>query len=139
MKFSQVLKQVTELAEAIHTYWERELPKRHPDYPLVNPGEDDGPPPPEEETLRQFLSSLPAETIYKLALIASLRWGTLDRRDLAADYRSLQERFDTPEEAAAILLGRASLADELTGGLENLQKHKINVDKLSFTPVKSRK
>ena len=49
MKLSETVKEVIALAEVIRNYWDTELPKRHPDYPFVHPGEDSGPPPPEEE------------------------------------------------------------------------------------------
>ncbi len=52
MKLSETVSEVIALAEAIRNYWDAELPKRHPDYPFVHPGEDDGPPPPEEQKLK---------------------------------------------------------------------------------------
>ena len=72
MKLSETVSEVIALAEAIRNYWDAELPKRHPDYPFVHPGEDDGPPPPEEQKLKDLLASLPEDVIYKLALITSL-------------------------------------------------------------------
>src|SRR5438094_974080 len=61
MKLSEVAEQVIRLGRAANDYWETELPKRHPDYPLVRPGEDSGPPPPEEAELRTLLNKLPED------------------------------------------------------------------------------
>jgi hypothetical protein len=49
MMFSQTAAEVIGLATAIRGYWNTELPKRHPNYPVVSLGEDSGPPPPPEE------------------------------------------------------------------------------------------
>jgi len=68
MKLSQAAEKVISLATAIQEYWDRELPKRYANYPLVAPGEDSGPPPPEEAELREFLESLPTDDLHKLAL-----------------------------------------------------------------------
>jgi hypothetical protein len=38
MKLSETARDVIALADAIRDYWAAELPKRHPNYPLVNPG-----------------------------------------------------------------------------------------------------
>jgi hypothetical protein len=59
MKLSDTARKVIALAEAIHDYWEAELPKRYPDYPYVHEGEEDGPPPPEEKKLKRLLARLP--------------------------------------------------------------------------------
>ena len=41
MKLSDTIKKVIPLAEAIHDYWEIELPKRYRDYPFVHEGEEE--------------------------------------------------------------------------------------------------
>jgi len=55
MKLSETANEVIAFAEAVRNYWDTELPKRHPDYPFVHPGEDSGPPPPEEKKLQEAL------------------------------------------------------------------------------------
>ena len=72
MKLSAAIDKVIELAKVIHAYWETELPKRHPDYPIANPGEEPVPPPPEEKKLAKLLASLPADMVYQIGLIAEL-------------------------------------------------------------------
>jgi hypothetical protein len=139
MKLSAAARQVIGRADAIRAYWEAELPKRHPDYPLVNPGEESGPPPPEEKKLRQLLAKLPADTVYKLLLIMSLGRRDFDTTDLGSRYEELKERFEKPEEEAAQLVEKPDLADYLADGLDALKKNDIDVDTLLATPAKPRK
>ncbi len=72
MTFSDVVKEVIAFSEAVQVHGDTELPKRHPVYPQVRPGEDSGPPPLEEEKLPQLLTDLPPDEVYRLALITSL-------------------------------------------------------------------
>ncbi len=137
MKLSETAKQVIGLAEAIRNYWDTELPKRHPDYPLVHPGEDSGPPPPEQKKLDKLLASLPEDVIYKLALIMKIGRGDFGPDDLAGHYQALKETFVKPEWAASQMMEKAPLADYLTDGLTELKRNGINVDQLTFTPVHS--
>jgi hypothetical protein len=137
MKLSETAKEVIALAEAIRNYWDAELPKRHPDYPLVHPGEDSGPPPPEEKKLRDLLASLPEEDIYQLALIMHLGRGDFGTDDLAGHYETLKKTFGKPDWTVSQMVAKASLADYLTDGLAELKKHGIDVDHLTFTSVNS--
>ncbi len=137
MKLSETVSEVIALAEAIRNYWDAELPKRHPDYPFVHPGEDDGPPPPEEQKLKALLASLPEDVIYKLALITSLSWGNFGAEDVAGRYEEVKQRYETPEWAAAQMVENAVLADELIDGLAELKKAGVDVDQLTFASVSS--
>ncbi len=131
MKLSETIRKVIPLAEAIRDYWDTELPKRHPNYPLVNPGEEDPPPPPEEKRLKQLLARLPEEDIYKLALIEYLgQWG-FGTDDLAGRYRALMERIEDRDWAAIDLINNADLADNLRDGLDELKKKGLDVDHLA--------
>src|SRR5207249_2735387 len=95
MTVAAAASQVIPLARAIRDYWEAELPKRHPRYPIVDPGTDSGPPPPEEKQLRQLLAQLPEDTVYKLALMMYLGRGDFDTSDLAGEYQAIRDNFDT--------------------------------------------
>jgi hypothetical protein len=130
MLLSEVLKEVIALAEAAQAYWSVELPKRHPRYPIVQPGEDSGPPPAEEEKLRQLLAGLPSDVLYQLALIMSLGRRSLKNGGLAERYEAVKDRLGCPEEAVNRMAEKASLAEELSDGLEELQRHHIDVDHL---------
>ena len=139
MKLSEVAKRVITLAEAIRNYWAHELPKRHPDYPIVHPGEESGPPPPEQKKLQELLAKQPEDIIYQLALLMYLGRGDFDATGLAAHYKALKEAFGKPERAAAQMMEKASLADYLSDGLEELKKKDIDPDRLLARRTRSRK
>ena len=59
---------------------------------------------------------------------------------MAGYYESLKDTVGEPEDAASqMMMYKATLADELSDGLEELRKHKINVDKMPLKKVKVRK
>jgi hypothetical protein len=136
MKFSKTVNKVIALAEAIRDYWDTELPKRHPDYPFVNPDEEDGPPPPEEKKLKAFLARLPEEDIYKLALIMDLGRGRIGTDDLAGPYQELKETLARRDWAIAQLMTPPTAA-YLNEGLDQLRIAGIDVDHLPLTSVSS--
>jgi len=137
MKLSETAKEVIALAEAIRNYWDTELPKRHPDYPFVHPGEDSGPPPPEEKKLKDLLTRLPEDVIYKLALIMALGREDFETDDLVGHFLEMKDAYGKPDWAIAEMTGKATLADYLTDGLAKLNKNGIDVDQLTFAPVHS--
>ena len=139
MNISEALNRVIVLARQVREYYDTELPKRHPNYPVVGLDEEDTPPPPEEKELRDFLTTLPVEMIYQLILIMYLGRGDLSTADLAGYYESLRDTLGTPEDAASQMMTfKATLADQLSDGLEELRKNKINVDKMPLKKVKGR-
>jgi hypothetical protein len=139
MKLSEAAKRVIALAEAIRTYWDEELPKRHPHYPIVHLDEKSGPPPPEEKELQKFYATLPEDLIYKLVLIMYLGRGDFDTRDLAGHYEALKQTFGKPEWAANQMMDRAPLADYLSEGLAKLKESGIDVDRMLLKTSKPRK
>lgn len=138
MKLSEIAKHVISLAETIRSYWAVELPKRHQDYPIVHVGENSGPPPPEEKELRDFLSSLPSDLVYKLILIMYLGRRDFDTRELPEQYEAMKETFEKPESATSQMLGKALLAEYLSDGLTELEKSGIDVDNMALEIAKSR-
>lgn len=139
MKLSTVVKKVLRLAEAIQSYWEVELPKRYPNYPFVNPGEEDGPPPPEEKKLRDLLATLPDDYVYKLALIAYIGRGSLDAADLERGYAEIKERYENAEETARNLFNLAPLGDCISDGLAEFEKRNFDLDQWTLTASKAKK
>jgi hypothetical protein len=139
MKLSDVLNRAIDLSRKVREYYERELPKRHPAYPLVGPGEETAPPPPEEEKLRAFLAGLSEDMIYQLVLIMYLGRGDVTTDDLAGAFRTLKGTFGQTKQAASRLVAIAPLADQLVDGLEELRKHNIDVDGLPLKKVRARK
>lgn len=120
------------LARAIQDYWEAELPKRHPRYPLVDPNADDGPPPPETQQLRQLLEQLPEETLYKLGLIVSPGRARYDTTRLESRYHELHDEYDVSS-LIAWMLDNIHLADDLEYEMEILSDKGIDLDKLDLT------
>jgi hypothetical protein len=139
MNLSEAANRVIDLAHKVREYYAAELPKRHPRYPLVDPDEESAPPPPEEKQLRAFLASLPEDLLNQLLLLMYLGRGDFGVDDLAGYYESLKGTFDGPEHAVAQMMDKAPLADYLSDGLEELRKHKINVNKMPLKKVEARK
>jgi hypothetical protein len=139
MKLSTALEKVMALAKVIREYWETELPKRHPNYPLVYPGEQPVPPPPEEKKLGKLLAGFPEEIIYQLGLLMDMGRGHRDIHDLAKSYRRLKENYGSATELASLLAAKEILADYLEEGLAELKKQNMDLDRLSLKPAKARK
>jgi len=139
VKLSEAAATVIDLSITVQAYWDVELPKRHPDYPFVHPGEDSGPPPPAEVQLRAFLAGLPLETVHKLLLIMNLGRGYFGTSDLASHYDQIRTWYAKPVLAIALLIGTASLADYLADGLAQLDRDRIDPDELPVELVRSRR
>jgi hypothetical protein len=140
MKLSEVVNRVMDLALRIRAYYDAEIPKRLRKYPLVQEGEEEPPPPGEEKELNEFLQTLPDEMIYQLVLIVYLYRGYFSTDDLGGAYDGLKENVGEREDAISELMRDAPvLADELTDGLEELHKHRLNVDRLPLKKAKVRK
>ncbi len=139
MKLSEAAATVIALARAIRAYWEAELPKRHPDYPVMHRDEDSGPPPPENAKLKEFLASLPPEMVYQLVLVMYLGRGDFETADLAEHFEQIKTTLGKPEWAISQMMGKAPLADYLTDGLDKLKRSRINADKLFTKASKMRK
>lgn len=135
MRLSATIKEVIDLANAIQTYWDSELPKHHPQYPIIHLDEDSGPPPPEEQELNDFLANLPDDVVYKLLLIMYLGRGDFGTDDLAGSYETLKRTFGNPDHAASQMMEKAPLAYYLSDGLAELNKNGINPDHLNFSSV----
>lgn len=128
-KLSEIAQELVRLVDAVANYWEVEYPKTHPTYPLVAPGEDPDPPgPPEERQIEELLSSLPADTVRKLALIMEIgseRYGTTD---LPAALADVKRRYGKPKETVRRIAHRLDLLLSLRDGLEFLQEANLDVD-----------
>ena len=139
MNLSEAANRVIDLARKVREYYDTELPKRHPNYPLVGLDEEDPPPPAEEEELRAFLATLPEEMIYRLILLMYLGRGDFAPDELAEYYESMKPPFGGPEHAVSQMMDQAPLADYLLDGLEELRKQNINADRMPLKKGKVRK
>ncbi|MBN9118283.1 MAG: DUF3775 domain-containing protein [Planctomycetes bacterium] len=129
MKFSEVAKRVIELATTIREYWEAELPKYHPKYPLVQPGAGDPPSPPQEGELRQFLLSRPADEVYKLLALMYLGRGDFNALGIVEMAKELRKSFST-DGAIRQMIAKGPLADYLRDGLDELTTSGLDIDNL---------
>lgn len=136
MKLSEIATEVILLADSIRAYWDKELPKRHPDYPFIKPGESSGSPPPEASQLRRLLLGLDDELVYQLILVMYLGRGDFDTRDLDGDLQQMRDTFGKPENAVAQMMDKAPLGDYLADGLEILRNEGIDVDQMIPHPAK---
>jgi hypothetical protein len=139
MTLSEAANRVIDLAGKVREYYAAELPKRHPHYPIVGLDEESAPPPPEEKELRHFLAALPHEMISQLLLLMYLGRGDFGTDDLAGYYESLKGAFGDSSQAIAQMMDKAPLADYLSDRLEELRKHKINVNRMPLKHVRVRK
>lgn len=136
MSFSVTAAKVIGLATAIRDYWETELPKRHPGATVIPLSEISSPSPPETAQLRELLSRLPTDDVYKLLLMMYLGSGDLNVNNLEFHYQDLRRKFKQPEWAISQMVGKTRLADYLLDGLVLLKKTKgITPDDLVFAPL----
>ncbi len=132
MKLATIVNKAVSLSEVMYRYWETEGRKHHPHYPLVYPGEEEVPPPPQMKKLRELLSSLPEETLYKLALIRYVGEGRFDTSELQQGYQYARDYWEKPAQLLEMLV-EAPLEDSLPEGMESLKKAGIDLDKMDFT------
>ncbi len=131
MKLATIVNKAVSLSEAMYRYWETEGRKHHPHYPLVYPGEEEVPPPPQMKKLRELLSSLPEETLYKLALIKDVGQRRWRISDLQGGYQELREDWENPSRLIEMLT-EAPLEDSLPEGMARLKEAGIDIDKVDF-------
>ncbi len=135
MKLSKSLPEILRLARGIQTYWEQELPKRHPNYPIVNAGEDSGPPPPETAQLEALLEKYTDEQVYALVFLVYVGLGSFHANDSERGFNKLHEAFPHKAEAVSLLLNENPLADILEDGISLLEQEGLDIDSLYLTPV----
>ncbi len=132
MKLSESVREVIRLGNMTRAYWDRELPKRHPHYPLILAGEDSVPPPSEEAQIQSLLKSLPEDQLYTLILLAYVGRGDFSADRLVPAYQTMKETFLSTDLAIAQMTGNTAIAEDLTDALEEVQKRHIDLDQLSF-------
>ncbi len=139
MKLSEAAKTVIPLARKVREYYDAKLPKWYPDYPVIDPAREGPPPPKEQRELRDFLGSLPSETIQQLILLMYLGRGDFGADDLPGSYEALKQTFGKSEWAASQMMEKAPLAQYLSDGLLELKRHRISVDDLPWEDTQKAK
>lgn len=139
MTLSDAAQTVIDLANKIRAYWAAELPKYHPDYPVISPGEPTAPPPEEKRQLRDLLKSLPTDLIYQLALVMYLGRRDFGTADLPGQFAYLKSTVQKPEFAISQMLEKAPLGEYLADGLARLEMAGIDPDNLPLKTSKPRR
>jgi hypothetical protein len=144
MSFSEVVNKVIDLSGKIRDYYDVEMPKRFPNYPLINSAagesEEDVPPPLEAKELSDFLASLPEEAIFQLYFLWHLGRWAFRANELAENYERLKKTVETSEHAVfEMTTFEDTLGDDLLDALEKLRQHKINLDKMPLRKAKTQK
>src|SRR5438874_3027594 len=103
MKLSEIVNEVIRLSDASRAYWDRELPKHHPHYPIIRAGESLAPAPPEDAQIQALLKSLPENQLYALILLTYVGRGDFSADNLLTAYQSLKDTFPSRDLAIAQL------------------------------------
>lgn len=132
MKLTKIVDDVIRLGDASRDYWEGELRKHHPDYPIVHEGEFEVPPSPEDALIQQLLAGLTDEQLYLVLWLAYVGRGDYRSDDLSGGYHDLKATFPQRDVAIAQLASNKFLAEYLKDAIDDLQRHKIEVDRLAL-------
>ena len=132
MRFSEVVREVIRLGDASRAYWDRELPKHHPHYPLIRAGEEPAPQPPEDSQIESLLKSLPEDQLYALILLSYVGRGDFGADELLSAYQTMKETFPSKDLVIAQMTGQKALAEYLTDAMEEIQKRHIDLDSIKF-------
>ncbi len=133
MRLSEVVREIIRLGDASRAYWDRELPKHHPHYPVIRAGEDSAPPSPEDAQIQALLKSLPEDQLYDVLLLTYVGRGDFSADNLPAARQNVKEIFPSRDLAIAQLTGSKTLLGEyLTDAMEEIQKRGIDLDGLQF-------
>ena len=132
MKLSEAVREVIRLGDASREYWDRELPRHHPHYPVIRAGEDSAPAPPEDAQIQALLKSLPEDQLYAVILLMYVGRGDYSADHLLPAYQTIKDTFPSKDLAIAQMTGMKTLAEYLTDAMEEIQKRHIDLDSLKF-------
>jgi hypothetical protein len=132
MKLSEAVREVIRLGDASRAYWDRELPRRHPHYPVIRAGEESAPPPPEDVQLQALLKNLPEDQLYALILLTYVGRGDFSADHLLDDYQTMKETFPSKDLAIAQMTAIKTLAEYLMDAMDEIHKRHIDLDSLKF-------
>lgn len=137
VRLSEAVAEIIRLGDASREYWDRELPKHHPRYPVIGPDETPPAPPPEDSQIQTLLESLPENQLYAVMVLAYLGRGDFSAGNLSHAYQEMKESFPSRPLAVAQLVGTNELAEYLTDAADEMQSRHIDLDclKLASTVV----
>jgi hypothetical protein len=129
---TDIIRELIRLGERSHAYWDQQLPRRHPKYPLIQPGEDSGPPPPEDAEIQQLLNTLPERDLYILLTLMYVGRGDFDLHHFKSGYRKMKDSFPSRDLVIDQMTGTQVLSEYLADALEEIEQSHLNVDSPSF-------
>lgn len=132
MTRSETIRELIRLGELTRAYWAKELPRRHPKYPLVQVGEDSGPPSPEDKQIHDLLNALPERDLYILLTLMYVGRGDFDLSRLRSAYAKMKEAFPNRALAIGQMTGTNVLSEYLTDAMEEIRERHIDLDSPSF-------
>lgn len=132
MKLSEVVQELIRLGDASRAYWDRELPRYHPRYPLIGSGEKPAPPPPEDAEILALLKSLPENQLYAVMFLAYVGRGDFSADNFLGGYRNVKEMFPNKELVISQLTGNKALAEYLADAMEEIRERRIDLDSIQF-------
>lgn len=132
MKLSEVVRELIRLGDASRAYWDRELPRHHPQYPVIRAGESSAPSPPEDAQILALLESLPEDQLYAVIVLTYVGRGDYGADRLLPTYETMKEIFPSRELAIAQIMEMKSLAEYLTDAMDEIHKRRIDLDSLKF-------
>jgi Protein of unknown function (DUF3775) len=132
MKLSEVVQELIRLGDASQAYWDTELPRHHPHYPVILAEERPAPPPPEDAHIQALLKSLPEDQRYAVTLLSYMGRGDFTADRFIPAYRTIKEILPSKELAIAQVTGQKALGEYLTDAMAEIQKRHINLDSLTF-------
>jgi hypothetical protein len=130
MELPEAAENVIDLANRVKKYWDEELPKKHPSYPIIKPGEEPVKPPPQEKELQKLLTELPTNTIYELGLLMSLGKGEVETTELGDYLQTIKKHFEKPKLLARYMAESIPLGTYLSDGLSVLKKNRVDLAKV---------
>ncbi len=135
MKLSDELPEIIRLAKAIQAYWDVELPRRHPNYPFIEKGADDGPPPPEVAELRTLLETLSEEQIYTLLTLQYIGRTHSHLGEWERVSNNMHQAFPRHAQAIAVLLIMPLVGFFLQEALDQVEKAGLDIDNFVLPSV----
>jgi hypothetical protein len=131
MTLSEVVREIIRLGDASRSYWDRELPRDHPHYPLIVAGEKETPPPPEDAQILSILENLPEDQLYAVALLMYLGRGDVIATQIPSAFLTVKKILPSKDLAIDQLMSQTALAEYLADAVAEAQKRHINLDDLA--------
>lgn len=132
MTRKELIQELIRLGELSRAYWDTELPRRHPKYPIVQQGEDSGPPAPADRQIHDLLDALNERDLYILLTLVYLGRGDFDLKHLRSAFRKMKDSFPDRELAIDQITSKTVLSEYLMDAMQEIRDSDIDVDSQSF-------